>query len=129
MDSLMQVTREEGALAGAIHVGSFARRRGREEHQGRFVLLQYQGSHAHTITYKHFSSPPMQPACLSLKRGPWLALARSWLPSHNLPVFSLGGVVLADALPQLPSTLKDQEGSRVETGAFSLTAAFASCTL
>ena len=66
----------------------------------------------------------MQPA-----RGGW-HLPRSCLLSVNLPVFSLDGVILADALPPLPSTLNDQESSRVETGASSLlTAASTSCTL
>lgn len=53
----------------------------------------------------------------------------TWLPSYNLPVFSLDGVILADALPPLLSTLNDQGSSRVETGAFSLlTTASTSCT-
>lgn len=86
MDSLMQITRREGALAGAIHVGSLTRRRGREEHQGSFILLPCQGSHAHTNTYKHFSSPPMQPARLSLSEDRGWHLSRSWLTSYNLPV-------------------------------------------
>ncbi|XBI27485.1 hypothetical protein VPH35_051967 [Triticum aestivum] len=79
----MQVTRREGALAGAIHVGSLMRGRGREEHQGSFVLLPYQGSHAHTNTYKYFSCQPIQPARLSPSedRGCHLSRHRFLAPS------------------------------------------------
>uniref|UniRef100_A0A453DPD0 Uncharacterized protein n=1 Tax=Aegilops tauschii subsp. strangulata TaxID=200361 RepID=A0A453DPD0_AEGTS len=97
----MQVTRREGALAEAIHAGSFASRRGREEHQGSFVLLPYQGSHAQTNIYKHLFSPPMQPARLSLSKDRGWHLSRSWLTNYNLLVFSLDGVILADL--QMPS--------------------------
>lgn len=71
----------------------------------------------------------MQPAHLLLSEDRGWHLSHSWLPSYNLPVFSLDGVILADALPPFLSTLNDQGSSRVETGAFSLlTTASTSCT-